>query len=131
MLCFLGSGSDAASFENSYRKIGQKLGIPGLEDDKANMKQLVLAALEGVPGPWILIVDNADDYEMFSKVDDRIKSRALIEYLPNCSNGAVLFTTRDNKAATTFAEANVIRVKRDEQAGFDRTSHQKHTGPKA
>ncbi|KFZ24198.1 hypothetical protein V502_01323, partial [Pseudogymnoascus sp. VKM F-4520 (FW-2644)] len=104
--------SDATTFNNSYREIAQKLGILGVEDDKADIKQLVLTALEGLPNPWLLVVDNADDYKVLSNADERIASRALIEFLPNRGNGAVLFTTRDNKAATAFAEANVIHVEK-------------------
>lgn len=103
--------SDAASFNNSYRKIAQKLAITGLEDDKADMKQLVFTVLQGLMSPWVLIVDNADDYGVLSKADDGNVSRELIEYIPNCGRGAVLFTTRDHKAATAFAAEKVIRIK--------------------
>jgi len=102
--------TDSTTFHSSYREIAQKLGIPGVEDDKALIEQLVLKELEDLPKPWLLLVDNADNYEMLSKADDRIASRALLDFLPNSGNGAILFTTRDNKAATNFAEANVIRV---------------------
>lgn len=47
---------------------------------------------------------------MLSSTNGGGSSQALIEYLPNCGNGAILFTTRDNVAATRFAEANVIHV---------------------
>ena len=103
--------SDAISFDTSYREIAQKLGIVGLEDDKIDVKQLVFIALRSLTSPWLLIVDNADDYKVLGVVDERNAARALIEYLPTRGNGAVLFTTRDQKAATKFAEANVIHVK--------------------
>jgi tetratricopeptide (TPR) repeat protein len=103
--------SDPASFDNSYREIAQKLEMPGLKDEKADVKQLVFTALEGLSMPWLLVVDNADDYEVLRNADRGNTSRALFEYLPKRGNGAVLFTTRDHKAATGFAKANVIHVK--------------------
>jgi hypothetical protein len=33
------------SFDNAYRDIGQQLKIPGLEDDKANVKNLIKTRL--------------------------------------------------------------------------------------
>ena len=103
--------NDATSFDNSYREIAEKLSIPGLEDDKTDVKQLVFTALSSRISPWLLIVDNADDYKALNNANKGNSSRALIEYLPNHGNGAVLFTTRDNRAATRFAEAMVITIK--------------------
>jgi len=104
--------SDATSFNKSYREIAQTLGIPGLEDDKADVKHLVSTALVNLPSPWLLVIDNADDYEVLLNSNDTNGAAALITYLPNRGNGAVLFTTRDKKAAGKFAEANVIRIKK-------------------
>ena len=58
-----------------------------------------------------MIVDNADDFEMFyqnSKEDYR--TDALSEYLPFSRLGAILFTTRDREAATRYAGSNVIAI---------------------
>ena len=123
--------SDATSFDKSYREIAQKLGIPGFEDDKTEVKQSVFTALTGLISPWLLIVDNADDYKVLEKASEGNSSHALIEYLPNRGNGAVLFTTRDNKTATKFAEANVITIRemnRQESIALLKTSMhvQKH-----
>lgn len=43
--------SDPTSFHTSYRKIGQTLGLPGLEDDKTDLKQLVFTALDDLSTP--------------------------------------------------------------------------------
>lgn len=61
--------------------------------------------------PWLLIIDNADNYQVLGNANKGNASRALINYLPNLSNRAVLFTTRDNKAAIRFVRANVITIK--------------------
>jgi hypothetical protein len=36
---------DITSFENAYREIGQKLQVPGIEDDGADIKSLVKNAM--------------------------------------------------------------------------------------
>ena len=102
--------SDTASFNNSYRQIAQKLGIPGLEDDK-DVNKLVFEALMRLSSGWVLIIDNADDYEVLLKSNGSDGSPALIKSIPNRGNGAVLFTTRNHRAAVDFTEANVIQIK--------------------
>ncbi|KAB5542982.1 hypothetical protein GE09DRAFT_1134139 [Coniochaeta sp. 2T2.1] len=44
---------DAVTFENAYREIGRSVGVAGIDEDKADIKALVKAALsrEGV-GRW-------------------------------------------------------------------------------
>jgi tetratricopeptide (TPR) repeat protein len=104
--------TSTTSFENAYRDIGQYLEIPGLEDAKADVKKMVKTRLsqESV-GKWLLIVDNADDFEMFYHNDGGDdQSSALSEYLPFSTLGAILFTTRDREAATQFAGPNVVVV---------------------
>jgi tetratricopeptide (TPR) repeat protein len=104
--------TSTTSFENAYRDIGQYLEIPGLEDAKADVKKMVKTRLsqESV-GKWLLIVDNADDFEMFYHNDgEDDQSSALSEYLPFSTLGAILFTTRDREAATQFAGPNVVVV---------------------
>ncbi|KAI9744913.1 MAG: hypothetical protein M1818_001839 [Claussenomyces sp. TS43310] len=102
--------SDLTSFESAYREIGKRLEIPGIHDDKADVKSLVRERLcqEDV-GRWLLIVDNADDSELIYRKLDKC-SKSLYEYLPFSPNGAILFTTRDRGAATRYAERNVIVV---------------------
>jgi tetratricopeptide (TPR) repeat protein len=103
--------SDTTSFDNAYRDIGHQLKIPGLEDDKADVKRLVKARLsEENTGKWLMIIDNADEFKIFYNANDDNGSHALSEYLPFSPLGAILFTTRDRKAATRYAASNVIDV---------------------
>ncbi|KAI1839251.1 hypothetical protein JX266_014538, partial [Neoarthrinium moseri] len=51
------SAVSAATLENGYRDIGSALELPGLDDDKADVKGLVKAALGKCPGSWLLIID--------------------------------------------------------------------------
>ncbi|EXL45101.1 hypothetical protein FOCG_13864 [Fusarium oxysporum f. sp. radicis-lycopersici 26381] len=80
---------DATTFENAYRDIGQRLRVAGLDDDKADVKTLVQAAMSrDDTDQWLLIIDNADDLELM------FGSGALAQYLPCSTNGSILFTTR-------------------------------------
>ena len=110
--------SDTTSFDNAYRNIGQQLKVPGLEDDKADIKELVKTRLsQESTGKWLMIVDNADDFKMFYNGNDHNGSSALSEYLPFSTLGLILFTTQDRKAATKYAGANVIDI--DEMDGTE------------
>ena len=104
--------SDTTSFENAFREIGQQLKIPELKNEDADVKTLVKTRLsQESTGRWFMIVDNADDFELFyhNDSDDR-KSNKLSEYLPFSTLGSILFTTRDREAATRYAGSNVIDV---------------------
>jgi hypothetical protein len=104
--------SDVIGFDNTYRNIGQQLIIPRLEDDKADVKRLVKTRLsQESTGKWLMIVDNADDFEIFYRNNNKDSvSGALPEYLPFSTLGAILFTTRDREAATRYAGSNVIDI---------------------
>ncbi|KAL1976589.1 hypothetical protein VTN31DRAFT_2871 [Thermomyces dupontii] len=57
---------DAVSFRNAYRNIGQLLEINGINDDKADVEELVKQALSHESaGSWLMIVDNADNSALF------------------------------------------------------------------
>ncbi len=85
---------EATGFENAYREIGQSLGIAGIDEDNADVKALVKAALSREDaGAWLLIVDNADDMDVICGL------AGLSSYLPFNRMGSILFTTRNHQAA--------------------------------
>ncbi|KAI1382500.1 uncharacterized protein F4822DRAFT_435520, partial [Hypoxylon trugodes] len=87
---------DATSFENAYRDIGHQLGVKGIEDDKADAKMLVKAALSHKSaGSWLLVIDNADDLKLFADA-------TLSDYLPFNWNGSILFTTRNHSIVSNL-----------------------------
>ena len=59
-----------------------------------------------------MIVDNADDGDVFFKPAANSDSkRRLAEYLPQCPNGSIIFTTRNKKTAIDLASpSDVIPV---------------------
>ncbi|KAK0641869.1 P-loop containing nucleoside triphosphate hydrolase protein [Cercophora newfieldiana] len=83
---------DAASFEKAFRKIGRRLGVDGIENEGADVKKLVKAALEDtLTRHWLLIIDGADDVDLLFG-DGGI---SLSECIPQQSRGTTLVTTRD------------------------------------
>ena len=100
------------SFELAYREIGVRLGIPGIADDNADVKTLVQQALSSKDADnWLIIVDNADDYEiLLSKTNSGSKPTRLSDYLPRSDRGAILLTTRSRKVAAALTPSSVLRL---------------------
>jgi hypothetical protein len=85
--------SNIARFEEAYKRISDECDIPGREDPKDDLMQLVQNWLETkIKMPWLMIVDNVDDAKEFFQKTHTGKS--LTEYVPKTSNGSILYTTR-------------------------------------
>ena len=56
----------------------------------------------------MLVIDSADDFDMWFKKADHSSDLRLVDYLPRSGNGSILLTTRNRKAATKFAGGNVV-----------------------
>ncbi len=98
---------DMPSFENAYREIAQQLKIEGINNDDADVRMLVKRALEASPNSWLLIVDNADDFElMFGK---KIVP-GLLQDLPFSRRGSILLTTRNHRVAVQFSQRNIVTL---------------------
>jgi tetratricopeptide (TPR) repeat protein len=95
--------STAERFEQGYRAIATVLELPGWNDPKTNILDLVWRWLSDIrSGRWFLILDNADDTDVFSSMPDKElehRSRPLSSYIPQTITGSVLLTTRDRRAA--------------------------------
>ena len=96
---------NAPMFENAYREIGRQLKIQGIDDDEADIKLLVKAALSQSDNDWLLIIDNADDVELLFGT-----ATSLCDYLPFSRKGSILFTTRNHTVVRKLdiRQANVI-----------------------
>jgi NB-ARC domain len=98
------------SLEQAYLDVAKQLGIPGCEEDKADVKRLVQDHLSNEStGQWLLVFDNADDIDMWIGKSEQGSGR-LIEYLPRSKQGSIIFTTRDRKAAVKLAHQNIVEV---------------------
>ncbi|KAL5094958.1 hypothetical protein Trisim1_003566 [Trichoderma cf. simile WF8] len=106
---------NTTTFENAYREIGQKLKIQTIENDEANIKLLVKAALNQSSENWLLIIDNADDATLFGK---NTEVSSLSDFLPFNLKGSILFTTRNVEVSQKLdvRKENVIHLTEMSQA---------------
>ncbi|KAH7016535.1 P-loop containing nucleoside triphosphate hydrolase protein, partial [Microdochium trichocladiopsis] len=95
-----------ARFEEAYRGIADRLQLPRRHDPKVDVLQLVYDWLFNAEnGQWLMILDNADDVEVFfPRRPDRAgtsvsKQRPLGSLLPQSTNGRILITSRSREAA--------------------------------
>lgn len=82
-------------------------------DAGTNVMDRVCAHLSrGSSGKWLIVVDNADDFDPWTKEtvgsSKEASSKALLNYLPTTANCSILLTTRYKEAAVQFAGKNVL-----------------------
>src|SRR6267378_6415769 len=93
--------------EQAYMGIGERLGLQDVTP--ADMKKAVKDHLSSEKtGPWLLIIDNADDINIWKTSDG--SSPALKTYIPRSKYGFVLFTTRNQQVATSLVGPEVISI---------------------
>ncbi|PQE31720.1 hypothetical protein CJF32_00001045 [Rutstroemia sp. NJR-2017a WRK4] len=110
--------SNASRFEQSFREIADYVKIPGRKDLQVNIFQLVHDWLRNErKGKWILILDNVDDAGFLiqaqstsdtGQTNSMGSGKPLVAYLPQCSNGSILITTRSKSAALKLVEQRDI-----------------------
>ncbi|RYP47171.1 hypothetical protein DL768_006721 [Monosporascus sp. mg162] len=95
-------GSTKARFEESYRSLADALALPRRRDPGVNIFALVRDWLQKEDvRPWLMIIDNADDVDMFFPRDEREDDTQVpvASYLPKTGNGKILVTSRSLSAA--------------------------------
>jgi hypothetical protein len=103
--------STKARFEEAYRDIADRLELPRRNNPKVDVLRLVSNWLcDETNGKWMMIVDNADDIEVFypkrtGTIDESLApiSTSLVAYLPQSRNGSILITSRSKDAAASLA----------------------------
>ena len=121
--------SSTARFEEGYRKIAERAKLPGWDQPDVDILRLVYSWLcDEANGRWVMIIDNADDLNVFSCPSDRLKgskddissnaAATLLEFLPQSPNGSILITSRSRDVAfrLTGSYADIIRVHPMDQA---------------
>jgi tetratricopeptide (TPR) repeat protein len=113
----------AARFEEGYRKIAERVKVPGWDKPEADILQLVSNWLcDGSNGRWVIIVDNADDPSVFFYQSpdhgSAQASRSLSDFLPQSPNGSILITSRSRDVAyrLTGRDSDIIKVKPMDQS---------------
>ncbi|KAF7155562.1 hypothetical protein CNMCM6106_004708 [Aspergillus hiratsukae] len=98
------------SFENveqAYLGIASSLGLTDIKP--AEVKEQVKTFLsQEHGGKWLLIFDNADDMEMWTK--GSATAPPLKDILPQSEDGHILFTSRNRKLAVKLASPNVLSI---------------------
>lgn len=93
-------------FRQSFVDVARECSIPNA--DKTDALKLTVAWLKSHESPpWLMIVDNADDADLFFQQSSR-----LAQHIPECAHGAIIVTTRNKKVAEKFTRYhNAIPVK--------------------
>jgi tetratricopeptide (TPR) repeat protein len=102
---FWASALSDGAFNQAYTEIAKMLPIQEAgrdEDLKLSVRQYLSSK---VAGPWLLVVDNADDMDL---VFGPSRRGVLDQYIPTSEDGLVLFTTRTREVAVFFAESDVV-----------------------
>jgi tetratricopeptide (TPR) repeat protein len=103
-----------ATFEQAYAEIAKKLAIRKAADDE-DVKESVRRHLSSAAaGPWLLVVDNADDVEVgLGSSDD---PGGLSQYLPESESGVVLYTTRSPDVASRASDEVELHEMSEQEA---------------
>ncbi|KAJ9616992.1 hypothetical protein H2200_000713 [Cladophialophora chaetospira] len=110
--------SSAARFEESYKKIAERIKLSGWNEPKADILGMVCAWLSDENnGHWTMVVDNADSPRVMfepcdgaacipsqSKMNSSSNSHSLADYLPSASTGSILITSRSREVTAGLIE---------------------------
>ncbi len=104
-----------ARVEEGFRTIADAVKLPGRNQPKADIPQLVYGWLSNERnGRWIMILDSADDPDVFytPTSSDARTGRPFATYLPQSRNGSVVITTRNKDLASrlTGRRQNIFEV---------------------
>jgi tetratricopeptide (TPR) repeat protein len=99
-----------ARFEQSFLEVAC---VIGLQVQTGNTRESMLQVkrwLESNSGDWLLIIDNADDGELFSSRSSS-ESQTLSEFIPHSRSGSILFTSRDRSICIDLVgPRSIIRI---------------------
>ncbi|CAG8221592.1 unnamed protein product [Penicillium salamii] len=105
--------SNRARLEQSYQQIAEVAEIPGRNDPKTNILQIVYQWLcDPGNGRWLMVLDNADNDGIFFNGNESDKRGPLGNFLPQASHGSMLITSRNGRAARNLvgSDGHVIEV---------------------
>ncbi|KAF4637986.1 hypothetical protein G7Y89_g87 [Cudoniella acicularis] len=117
--------SNTERFHHSYLELAQSLEIPQADSTKVDILALVKGWLERKgSGKWLMIIDNADDFDMFFDTKQssvKLQTIKLADYIPDGSHGSVLLMTRDKnvavrslKSSSPLSLINVLAMRQSE-----------------
>lgn len=112
-------GSTRQSFDDAYRRISEELEIPGWDHPLFEHRKSVPRELDRrQTGPWLMIVDNADDYNIyFPPPDGALNENERNEYLAHClpfgaeNGGRLIVTTRHTRVGEDImGDSPIIQI---------------------
>ncbi|KAK1521436.1 hypothetical protein CPAR01_14959 [Colletotrichum paranaense] len=105
--------SDSDRFRQAYSEIAEECNIAGRSDRNVDVLTLVKSWFERQKtGPWFLVLDNADNTELFfndhtqpnntssSDVEPNKGNSNMARFIPQYGNGSILVTTRNKEAGS-------------------------------
>ncbi|SPO02479.1 uncharacterized protein DNG_05152 [Cephalotrichum gorgonifer] len=102
-----------ARVEEGFRTIADTVKLAGRNRPKADIPLLVQNWLSNERnGRWIMILDSADDYEVFYGASEAGRDRPLATYLPQSRNSSIIITTHDKDLVSrlTGNRENMIEI---------------------
>lgn len=101
-----------ARLEEGFRMIADVVKIPGREEPNADILQLLYIWLSQERNSrWIIILDSADDADVFFGTMASPESKPLASYIPQSRNGSILVTTRNRDLARRLTgNTDIIEV---------------------
>ena len=108
-----------ANLQIAYHKVARNLRLAGCEENSVHILESVQTYLSDENnGPWLLVFDNADNVDLWtSPFTAEAGTKRLIDYMPRSRHGAIIWTTRDRKVATTVARESTVTVPEIDEAG--------------
>lgn len=104
--------SDVESLYQSYASIAQKLKVPGWDDQKTDLKQLVKLHLEEkIAKQCLLIFDNAEDRNMENSGLSTTRGADVLNYLPQSELCTIILTTTNSGIPKRLALRDVVELK--------------------
>ncbi|KAL4974652.1 purine and uridine phosphorylase [Aspergillus desertorum] len=102
--------------EQAYMAIAQMVGIQGVKP--AEVKERIKTYFSHEEGKWLLIFDNADDMEMWTKGSNN--ALPLKNFLPFGNQGHIIFTSRNRELAVDLVSSYVVHIgELDERTGVE------------
>ncbi|KAL7960478.1 P-loop containing nucleoside triphosphate hydrolase protein [Trichoderma compactum] len=105
-----------ATFSQDYKTIAQAFGV----NQQLKGEDLLAAVRDQIAAQpdWVLVLDNADDLQVFGVGQAPGQTKSFYQYVPRASVGTVLWTSRDARIAGTLVGPRrgikVARMKSDE-----------------
>ena len=109
------NASTAEQMERSYKEIAKEARLVESEDPSLDQLQQVKLWLESKEsGNWLMVIDNADDENLFYGEDENRGQKSfrifqkLAQYFPQRPNGSILLTTRNKMLGFKFTSVHGV-----------------------